>query len=284
MATVEAPMSRRQCSCVGVSLLLVSAVASTAAAADKSTPERSLGTDGFVAYHAGRYDEANEKLSQALSTAGVPTVALVLARANAKLNHWVKATELYWLASRLTRKTAADIPRLQVQYQAEKERRELLLRVPRLTIEVRGEDLEAVQISLDSEPVPKALFGTNQLIDPGRHVISAVRAGQVITFELNVLEGQHRTATLHFAQQPRAHSTEETLPRIVSTTKRWAQSPPISSPTPTPNGDPLGLGAGPSTSAMATGALDDDPLSLGAAPSTSAMATAAFDDDPLGLA
>lgn len=202
------------------------------AAEPRSPAARDVATEGFSAFEAGRYEEANEKLSRALDLVGVPTMALYAARTNVKLKHWVKASELYLLASRLSPKSAADISQLQAQHEAEKERANLLLRVPRLTIELKGEDLDSVQVSLDSEPVPSALLGANQLVDPGHHVIRATRDGQAVTGELDVDERQHKTTTLFFARREPQASNNCTLPSIATSTRSMdAFADPFSDPT-----------------------------------------------------
>lgn len=201
------------------------------AAETRSPAARDVATEGFSAFEAGRYEEANEKLSRALDLVGVPTMALYAARTNVKLKHWVKASELYLLASRLSPKSAADITQLQAQHEAEKERAALLLRVPRLTIELKGEDLDSVQVSLDSEPVPSALLGANQLVDPGHHVVRATRDGQAVTGELDVDERQHKTTTLFFARRESQASNSQTLPSIATSTQSMdAFADPFSDP------------------------------------------------------
>lgn len=179
---------------------------------------KDVASEGFGAFQTGRYEEANEKLSRALDLVGVPTIALYAARTNVKLGQWVKASELYLLAARLNPKSSADISQLQAQHEAEKERASLLARVPRLTVELKGEDLEAVQVTLDAEPLPSALLGANQLVDPGHHVIRATRDHQTVTGELDIAERQHKTTTLHFAPRERDSSQSQTLPSIATST------------------------------------------------------------------
>ena len=146
-ASVSGMRFREACGSIGRWLLPAASLgavcafsAKSLAAETRSPAARDVATEGFSAFEAGRYEEANEKLSRALDLVGVPTMALYAARTNVKLKHWVKASELYLLASRLSPKSAADITQLQAQHEAEKERAALLLRVPRLTIELKGEE------------------------------------------------------------------------------------------------------------------------------------------------
>jgi hypothetical protein len=203
-----------------------------------STLAKDVASEGFGAFETGRYEEANEKLSRALDLVGVPTIALYAARTNVKLGNWVKASELYLLASRLSPRSAADISRLQAQYEAEKERAALLARVPRLTIELKGTDLETVQVTLDAEPIPGALLGANQLVDPGHHVIRATRDRQTVSGELDIAERQHKTTTLHFAPRERDSSQSQTLPSIATSTATTQDDTDLFGPLPTTD-DPM---------------------------------------------
>lgn len=200
----------------GSAIVATSALSAPATAQVSATTDSDV-TSGLVAYDAGRYGEAADHLSRAMDRLGVPMLSLYAARCSVKLGKWVKASELYALAARVRPKAVASIPQLQAQYEAEREREDLLERMPRLTIFLEGEDLEAVDLTLDSVPVPKGLIGTHQLVDPGHHVIRAARDGQVVTGELDLSERQHKTTRLHFARRESAASPSQELP-IISTT------------------------------------------------------------------
>ena len=107
----------------------------------------------------------------------------------------------------------------QVQHEAERERAALLARIPRLTIGLGGEGLEDVEVTLDSELLPIALLGACQFVDPGHHIVRAIRGSQVITGEIDILEGQHKITTLSFARRESADSLEQTLPSITTRTE-----------------------------------------------------------------
>ena len=70
-------------------LLAALFVCSTAFAGSEASVStaREIAKEGLNAYDAGRYAEANEKLSRALEVVGVPTLALYTARANVKLGN-----------------------------------------------------------------------------------------------------------------------------------------------------------------------------------------------------
>jgi hypothetical protein len=174
---------------------------------------------GLAAYNDGQYEEANARLSRAIDRLGIPLLALYAARSNAKLGNWVKACDLYLLAERVSPKTATNVPQLQAQYEAQRERGELLARTPRLTIELEGEDLQHVELTLDAMPVPKASIGTHQFVDPGHHVIRAWRDAQIITGELDLLEKQRKTIRLHFPRRELTSALTQELPSISTVTE-----------------------------------------------------------------
>jgi hypothetical protein len=159
---------------------------------------REIAKEGLSAYDAGRYEEANEKLSRALEVVGVPTLALFTARTNVKLGRFVRASELYLLATRLDPKGTSESVQVQAQRDAEKERAELLPRIPRLTITITGTRREEVEVKLDGQVVPKALLGTAQLVDPGKHEIVAKRGTDEARGEIVLVEREHKTTKLAF--------------------------------------------------------------------------------------
>jgi len=162
------------------------------------TSAREIAKEGLAAYDAGRYEEANDKLSRALEVVGVPTLALFTARSNVKLGRWVRASELYFIATRLSAKGSAEAIQLNAQRDAEKERSELLPRIPRLTVVIEGASRNEVSLSLDEQPVARALIGTSQLVDPGRHVVFAKRGNEEVRDEVTTIERENRTTTLVF--------------------------------------------------------------------------------------
>jgi hypothetical protein len=240
------------CLLVSGGWLATFSTANTAMAANfTAANESATGREGLAAYAAGRYEEASEMLSRALGEVGVPTLALYAARTNVKLNRWVKASELYLLASHLSARSTSNVVQLQAQYEAERERSSLLYRIPRLTILLEGADLESVEVTLDAESVPRAMLGANQLVDPGHHVVRATRDGQAVTGEVDLGEGLHKTIRLRFARRETGSASPQVLPTIATITALTPQ-PLVTTPgaAPQPRGDELdrlGLGPAPTT-------------------------------------
>jgi hypothetical protein len=204
---------------VALALLLCCTSAFAGNDASVSTA-REIAKEGLSAYDAGRYAEADDKLSRALEVVGVPTLALYTARANVRLGKLVRASELYLLATRLDPKGPSESVQLQAQRDAAKERVELLPRIPRLTVNLEGEELDAVEVTIDEQTVPRALLGTAQFIDPGQRKLAAKRGDEQVFAEIELAEGEHKTTTLRF--QPRKNGAGAPS----AETKTLVSSPP----------------------------------------------------------
>jgi hypothetical protein len=208
-----------------VSVLVVLLSCSTAVASNEAavSTAREIAKEGLNAYDAGHYVEANEKLSRALEVVGVPTLALYTARANVKLGKFVRASELYLLATRLDPKGPSETVQMQAQHDATKERAELLPRIPRLTVTLEGDDLGDVEVTVDGQVVPKALLGTSQLTDPGHPKVAAKRGDEQVSAEVELAEGEHKQTTMRFL--PREKSIDQVgMPTVETKTQGPSKS------------------------------------------------------------
>jgi len=219
--------SRRKWSLLVATTMGVIALSSTAFAGNEAavSTAREIAKEGLSAYEAGRYAEADEKLTRALDVVGVPTLALFTARANVKLGHLVRASELYLLATRLDAKGPSESVQLQAQRDAAKERADLLPRIPRLTIALEGADLEEVEVTLDGQAVPKSILGTPQLVDPGVRTIAGTRGSEQVLSKVEVTEREHKTTKIRFVKSEPNHTGRPST----FVTKSEPQSRPISS-------------------------------------------------------
>jgi tetratricopeptide (TPR) repeat protein len=197
-----------------VTLLLGASQSSAQSDADVSTA-REIAKEGLSAYDAGRYEEASQKLSRALEVVGVPTLALYTARANAKLGRWVRALDLYLLATRLRSKGASEAAQLEAQREAEKERTELLAVVPRLSIEVEGGSLQDVEVTIDGRAVDRSQLGGVEFVDPGNHLIVARRGAEVVKAHLSISQRETKTAVLSLGSLPESVTDHDAAPRDV---------------------------------------------------------------------
>jgi hypothetical protein len=176
-------------------------VATSAGAEDKSvvSSAREVAKQGLLAYDAGRYDQAVEMLNKAYQVVHVPTLALGIARAYAKLGKLVAASEMYLEASRIPKDPSWMATQDDAVRDALKERSELLPRIPRLKILVDGARADDVELTVDGTKMPAALIGSEQLLDPGEHKLEAHRGKQVVTRAVTLGESERREETLLFA-------------------------------------------------------------------------------------
>ena len=182
-------------------VLLGLALPSVARAEDKSVvaSARELGKQGLLDYDAGRYGDAIIKLAKAFQVVRVPTLALHQARALVKVGKWVAAAELYLEATRIPREKNWQAAQDEAVRDAEKERRELLPRIPRLKLLVEGVDADAVSLFIDAASVPSALVGVEQLVDPGERRLEGRCGEQIATQIVQAKERALAEVTLKFA-------------------------------------------------------------------------------------
>jgi hypothetical protein len=207
-------MTRKTTLAVIVAVQTMAAAAYAGDAATLSTA-REVAKQGLSAYDAGRFDEAVEKLSKAYAVVRVPTLAVAMARALAKSGRLVAASELYLEAAHIPRDKSWQATQDEAQQDAEKERRALLARIPRLTIVATGADLSQVAVRIDGVAVPQALTDTEQMVDPGERHVEGTDGNRVSERSVLLKEGEHARVTLEFAPAdagPLVRSTEPPAP------------------------------------------------------------------------
>jgi hypothetical protein len=159
---------------------------------------RELAKQGLQAYDAGRYEEAADKLGKAYEVVHVPTLAVDQARALVKLGKLVAASELYLEAQRIPKEKSWQSAQTDAQRDAEKERSELLPRIPRLTVSIKGAGPTDVDVLIDGTSLPDAMIGSEQLQDPGTHKVQGSHGTELVVETITVKEGDHASVTLQF--------------------------------------------------------------------------------------
>lgn len=190
---------------------------------------RELAKQGLQAYDAGRYDEAVEKLSKAYQVVHVPTLAVNEARALVKVGKLVAASELYLEATRIPKERSWQSTQEDAQRDAEKERIELLPRIPRLKINIKGAGPNDVNVSIDGAAVPQALLDTEQLVDPGQRQIEGLRGTDSVKQVVSMKESEHAQVTLVFAKAGAAATTS--VASVPNQPKKTDQSSAVIPPT-----------------------------------------------------
>jgi hypothetical protein len=159
---------------------------------------REVAKSGIEDYFAGRYADANDKLTRAFEVVRVPTLALFKARSLAKLGKLVSASEIYLLAMRLPNGEGDAETQEQARHDARTERNELLLRIPRLRVAVTGVPAVSVSVLANDAKVPTSLLSSGWLVDPGSVKLVAVMGERRVEATEHFAEGEAKTVTLHF--------------------------------------------------------------------------------------
>ncbi len=169
--------------------------------------------EGIEAYEEERLADARQLFDQAAARSRAATDMLWAARARVELQQWTQALEFYRMAHSAA--ASEDPPELDrgSREQAEKERSELLSRVPRLRILLDAETKpDQVAVFVDGKQVPPTalqserkgkrrrpfLFSPTVPIDPGRHTVVAVKGKARKQAEVVVQEGQKQSVRLFF--------------------------------------------------------------------------------------
>ncbi|AUX19618.1 hypothetical protein SOCEGT47_000700 [Sorangium cellulosum] len=186
---------------ITTALALTLATPARAADVDPATVSaaRALAEEGLDLFDRGQYAAALDKLDRADELIDAPTVGLYAARCLEQLGRLVEASERYLYVSRMPLDaSASDVFKAAVA-DAGKAYKDLRARVPRLAVTVLRAPEREVQITIDGKPVPPALVGVSQPVDPGEHVVEGAWAGRVIRREVSLPERNEATIALDFA-------------------------------------------------------------------------------------
>jgi hypothetical protein len=259
-------MHTKRCHIFGTALAIAIASSSLPARAiDDSTRSaaRALVNEGAEYFKQGRYVQARRKFLDAYEVAKVPTVAVWAAQANEKLGKLVAASELYEAALLMQpNELWIGNTQQQAQEQALQELRILRPRIPTLKINLEGASASEVEVTIDNSTLPSALLKADRPTDPGTHVITATRGGNIAAETVITLaEAERKVVTL---QLPAAGNAAPPLAPVPSQTAGIGSPPapatalsgptnsnlPQSTTSPLPRLPPQGAG----TQSAATGA------------------------------
>jgi hypothetical protein len=163
------------------------------------TKARSLGYAGVEAYAAGDYSEASAKLEESFQLLPVPSLGLWSARALVGLGRWVAAEQRYRAVAGLPIATSDSPVQQQAKDDAQRERTELLRRIPSLKLRVSGASIDEVSVSVDGIELSPSELATALLLDPGRHEIVGVRGNERSQVVLSLGERAHEEIELRFS-------------------------------------------------------------------------------------
>jgi hypothetical protein len=156
---------------------------------------RKLGEEAGALFEAGDYAAALEKYERADAIVHVPTLGVRAARSLVKLGRLVEASERYLAVTRMDVPAKAPKVHQEALRDAERERAALLPRIPSLVVELGAGGADA-EVLLDEKPLPPALIGVEQPIDPGQHVLVVTRGGQRKEERFSVAEREKKRLAL----------------------------------------------------------------------------------------
>jgi len=154
---------------------------------------RHLALEGHKAYEAGAYEQALDLFQRAYEIVHAPTIYIRAARSLVKLGRFIEAAEIYEVIRRGTLEEDAPSAYAEAIENATSELAELRPRIPTLNLSVvgPGADDPELRVSLDGKPVPVAVLGVNQTLDPRVYKAVAQLPGQPASVKnITLLEGQ----------------------------------------------------------------------------------------------
>lgn len=193
---------------VVLSILCLSAGLSASAAALAQPPAagaesakdqaRKLADEGQRLFASGDYRAALQRLRDADSKFGAPTIKLAWAEAHEKLGELVEARAVYQRIAAEALDPAAPKAFVAAQEQARQAVARLDGRVPRILLEITGNP-PRTSVALDGEELPAAEWGRPVLVNPGAHSLSIEMPGQPPeTREMTLREGETRHIQLRW--------------------------------------------------------------------------------------
>ena len=211
------------CRALALSLTLLATSLTLPALAQQDDPAlrsagRKLALDGIALFQQGKAAEASQKLEKAYELLPVPSVALWSGRALEQRGLLVEASERFVEASRLTGFKGDQEVQLQAQKDAARELEKLLPRIPSLVIAVTGGASESPAVTLDGRPVPPALLGEEQPVNPGSHEIKVSLGGSHRARQLTLKEGEKKkeTISLDGPAEPAGANTASAAPALAT--------------------------------------------------------------------
>ncbi len=164
---------------LGALALLVGLYATSASAqtAEQRAGARAAATQGYQAFQKGQWQQAIDLFARAQALVQSPAQEIFIARAQAKLGHYVKAQEIYLQITHETIASNAPAAFHRAQESAAKEIKDVEAKIAHVTIKVSGAGSTTVIVTMDGKPVPPALVGIQMPVDPGAHQFKAVASG-----------------------------------------------------------------------------------------------------------
>jgi hypothetical protein len=183
--------------------------------ADRATA-RALAEEGATALDARKYDVAADRFARADQLVHAPTLLLALAQAQVGLGKYVEAQESYLRIIREGVSASAPPAWKKALEAAQEEVKAIAPKLAWVTVNVSG--AEAVRITVDGAPVPKAALGVKRAVNPGDHVVRAEADGyKPAEASLKVAAGETNALKLVLEPLPNAPAPAATRPATAAT-------------------------------------------------------------------
>jgi hypothetical protein len=185
------------CAALGFTLLTAPARAREPSPGERESA-RALADEGADAFARAEYERAHDRLRRAYSLVPAPTIALLDARALAKLGRLLDARAAYERAASTPVDATSPPPFREAVAEARSELPLLDQRLPRLTIRLRNTAPDArVQVFLDDAEVAKRALGAPINVDPKVHSIRLdIDGRQTAVRRVALREGESRIVDL----------------------------------------------------------------------------------------
>ncbi len=162
----------------------------------EATAARALAEEGNRLWDQGDYKEALDRFHRAYELTGAPIVGVREAECLEELGRLAEASDLYQAVIH-TPLGPNPLPVETRAVEIAKARQEALKqRIPWITLEVSGEQVEGATLYDNEEPVAPELWNVERPINPGKHVFRLEKGAREAEAEVELAEGEHRQVVL----------------------------------------------------------------------------------------
>jgi len=158
---------------------------------------RELGVEGIQAYQANDISVADQKLERAYRLFAAPTLGLWSARARVKLGHLVEGAERY---RQVLQVSPPEVGELEAQRAARedaaKELKELVPRIPSLTLQLADSKASDTKVLLDNNLYPQDMLGIARPTNPGVHHVYVTRGSARAEQTVELKEKEQKNVVL----------------------------------------------------------------------------------------
>jgi len=175
-------------------------------AAEPSQKDKEAAKDAYIEglefREKGNPAAALEKFQLAYKLVPSPITGLAVAKALEDLGQFVEARKVYKEVAALPPKPSESPEAKSAREQAAKNAKALDSKIARLVVIVKGfpAGMEPDQVAVDGKPIAYSKAGTEILVNPGKHVVTASSASTKKALKVEAIGGESIAATLDWEQ------------------------------------------------------------------------------------